>query len=357
MRQRRAVERQDLIAAAQADPSAGLLGLDREHERLRRQDAGLVVAPAGGVEHGDRDDDRRARLLDLDVRERHRRVAAAHVVEAQRRRPGALDRPRELGPRRDRNAVDRGDEVERLEAGLRRRRRRIEHADLGQVKARRHADPAERAPCGATVRTARSRSGVTSRSSASGPRRIAKRSVLPAESEMIRAPALPSSGRGCPSTRLDAVAGQQARVRGGQVGQHRPDRRRQHRALAGEVNEVDEQRQQQVEHRPGDDDRVALPQRLRGQRARPIDGRDRLARILAQQAHVAAERDRRQPVLGLAPGEAEDARAEPEREAQHLDVEQLREHEVPELVHQDQHAQQHHDGRRGPEHAHAGRAS
>ena len=86
----------------------------------------------------------------------------------------------------------------------------------------------------------------------------------------------------------------------------------------GVVDEVDEQRQQQVEHRPRDDDRVALPERLGGQRARAVDGRDRLARILAEQAHVAAERHQRQPVLGLAAREAEEARPEAEREAQHL---------------------------------------
>ena len=113
VRQRLAVQRQDLIAAAQADLVGRAPRLDREHEQLGRQQAGLVVALAGGVEHRHRDDHRRAGLLDLDVRERHRRVAAAHVVEAQRRRAGAFDRPGELGPGRHRHAVDRGDEVER----------------------------------------------------------------------------------------------------------------------------------------------------------------------------------------------------------------------------------------------------
>ena len=93
VRQRRTVDREDLIAAPEADPVGRAAGLDREHERLGGLDAGLVAPPPGGVEHGDRDDHRRPRLLDLDVRERHRGVAAAHVVKAQRRRPGALDRP------------------------------------------------------------------------------------------------------------------------------------------------------------------------------------------------------------------------------------------------------------------------
>ena len=96
-----------------------------------------------------------------------------------------------------------------------------------------------------------------------------------------------------------------------------------------------------------------MPQRLRRQRARPVDGRDRIAGVLAEQTHVPAERDRRQPVFGLAEGDADDARPEAEREAQHLHVKQLREHEVPQLVHQDEHAQQHDRGRGDADRAHA----
>ena len=158
MRQRRAVERLDLVAAAQADLVGGAARLDREDEQLGRQDAGLVAAAPGGVEHRHRDDDRRAGLLDLDVRERDRRVAAAQVVEPQRRGAGALDGARELGPGPDRHAVDGGDEVEGLEPGLRRRRGRIEHADLRQVEARRDADPADALLAPQRARAARSRS-------------------------------------------------------------------------------------------------------------------------------------------------------------------------------------------------------
>src|SRR5205814_6600682 len=49
------------------------------------------------------------------------------------------------------------------------------------------------------------------------------------------------------------------------------------------------------------------------------------------------------------------ARPEPEREAHHLDVEQLGEHEVTQLVNQDQDAEQHQHGRGDAERAHDGR--
>ena len=153
---------------------------------------------------------------------------------------------------------------------------------------------------------------------------------------------------------LDPVAGEQPGGRRRQIGKDRSDRRRQQRPLARVVNEVDDQRQQHVEQRPGDHHRVALPERLGGQRPRPVNRRDRLARILAEQADVAAERHQRQPVLGLAVGEAEQAGAEPQRKAQHLDVEQAREDEVPQLVHQDQHAEQHQDGDGPDQQAHDG---
>ena len=248
VRQRRAVDDQDLVAAAEADPVGGAARLDGEHEQLGRQDAGLVVAAPGGVEHRDRDHDRGARLLDLDVRERHRRVAAADVVEAQRRRPGALDRLGELGPGRDGDAVDRGDEVEGLEAGLRGRRRRIEHADLGQVEARRHADPAD--PLLAPQRARPldlDRRDVALLGVGSAPDREAQRLAGRRRDLVIQLlPVADAAGRRC-SRRDRRAAGPPSPP--GRSGQHRPDRRRQQRALAGEVDEVDEQRQQQIEHR------------------------------------------------------------------------------------------------------------
>ena len=98
----------------------------------------------GRIEHRHGDHHRRSRLLDLDVGEGNGRVAAAQVVEAQGRGAGPLDGARELRPGADRNPVHGGDEIKRLEAGLRRRRAGIEHADLRQVEARRDADPAGR---------------------------------------------------------------------------------------------------------------------------------------------------------------------------------------------------------------------
>ncbi len=100
VRQRRAVQLQDLIAAADADLVGGAARLDGEHEQLGRCQPGLVAPVPRAVEHRHRDDHRRRRTLDLDVRERHRRVAAAQVADPQRRRAGVLDRLGELRPGR-----------------------------------------------------------------------------------------------------------------------------------------------------------------------------------------------------------------------------------------------------------------
>ena len=356
VRQRLPVQLQDLIAAADADLVGGAARLDGEHEQLGRRQPGLVAPVPRAVEDRDRDDHRRRRALDLDVRERHRRIAAAQVADPQRRRAGVLDGLGELRPGRDGGAVDRGDEVEGLQPGLRRRRVGIEHADLGQVKARRHADPADGLLAPQRPRALdlhRRDVALLGVGAAADPeaQRVPERIGDHALQVLPVADLLAVDG-------LDAIAGHEAGLGRRQVGQHRADDRRQQRALPGVVHEVDQQRQQQIERRPGDDDRVALPQWLVGQRALAlaIDGRDRVAGILAQQAHVAAERHQRQAVLGLAARDAKQARPEADREAHHAHVEQLGEHEVPELVHQDQHAEQRHDRRRPEEQAHRARA-
>ena len=193
--------------------SAGLPGSTENTNSSADRMPGLVVPAAGAVEDRDRDDHRRAGLLDLDVRERHRRIAAAQVVDPQRRRARRARRPWRTPPRSPTgDAVDGGDEVEGLQAGLRRRRVGIEHADLGQVKARRHADPADASPCAAACPSARSRTGVTSRSSASEPRRIPKRSVVPARIGDHALQLFPVADL-LAVDGLDAVAGQQARPR------------------------------------------------------------------------------------------------------------------------------------------------
>ena len=167
--------------------SAGLPGSTEKTNSSADRMPGLVVAVPGGVEHRHRDDDRRARLLDLDVRERDGRVAAAQVVEAQRRGAGAVDGLGELGPgRRPATPLTAVTKSKVLSPACAAGEAGIEHADLRQVKARRDADPADVLACAAAGPSRSISTGVTSRSSASGPRRIPKRSVLPAESAITR---------------------------------------------------------------------------------------------------------------------------------------------------------------------------
>ena len=68
-----------------------------------------------------------------------------------------------------------------------------------------------------------------------------------------------------------------------------------------------------------------------------ILGEDRLLPVLLEHLDEAAERQDADAVLRLAAAEADDLRAEADREGEDLDAEDLRPHEVPELVHEDEH--------------------
>ena len=104
------------------------------------------------------------------------------------------------------------------------------------------------------------------------------------------------------------------------------------------MDEVDPDRQEQIEQRPSHHDGIALPERPGEERPLVIVLGNDLVGILAEQAQIAAEGKERQPVFGGAGGEAEQARPKAEREAQHLDAEELGHQEVPKLVRQDEHA-------------------
>ena len=65
----------------------------------------------------------------------------------------------------------------------------------------------------------------------------------------------------------------------------------------------------------------------------------RLVRALARHLHVAAERQRADPVFRVAAPEAEDGRIEAELELQDLDADALGRQEMAELVHEDEHAE------------------
>ena len=67
-------------------------------------------------------------------------------------------------------------------------------------------------------------------------------------------------------------------------------------------------------------------------------------RVVAGHLDVAAERQRADAVLGVAAPEAEDRRVEPELELQDADADALGGEEMPELVHEHEHAE--HEGER-----------
>ena len=109
------------------------------------------------------------------------------------------------------------------------------------------------------------------------------------------------------------------------------------RVSPDEDGEVEQHREEHVHRRPGDDDDDPLPQRLRLEGALAILGEDRLLPVLLEHLHEAAEREDADAVLRLAAAEAEDLGAEADREGEDLDPEDLRPHEVAELVHEDEH--------------------
>ena len=61
---------------------------------------------------------------------------------------------------------------------------------------------------------------------------------------------------------------------------------------------------------------------------------------LFEHLHEPAEREQADAVLGLAPAQAQDLRPKADREGQDLNPEDLRPHEVPELMHEDEHRAQ-----------------
>ena len=133
-------------------------------------------------------------------------------------------------------------------------------------------------------------------------------------------------------------------------------------AVEGEHGREDHDRQDEVRDRPGRDDRGALADRLEEEALAPL----RLAHVadrflirhargvlVAEELDVAAERDGRDlPARAVAIVEAEQFRAEADREGEHAHAAPARDQEMAELV------KEHHDGQHEQErHDIAGRAS
>jgi hypothetical protein len=96
-------------------------------------------------------------------------------------------------------------------------------------------------------------------------------------------------------------------------------------------------REEHVHRRPGHDDDHALVERLRFEGALAILRQDRLLPVLLEHLHEAAEGEDADAVLRLPAANADDLRPEADREGEDLHPEDLRAHEVPELVHEDEH--------------------
>ena len=108
--------------------------------------------------------------------------------------------------------------------------------------------------------------------------------------------------------------------------------------------EVDDGREHEVHPRARHRDEEAAPGSLLEEAAAAVGGRELLVRVVARHLHVPAQRQRRDPVLGLPPLEPEDPRAEPQREADDLHPHELGDEEVPQLVDEDEPAQHHEEG-------------
>src|SRR4029453_13948277 len=96
----------------------------------------------------------------------------------------------------------------------------------------------------------------------------------------------------------------------------------------------DEDGEDDVERGTGHEDAEAPPPRPAQELLGPA--RARLVGLVSRETDVAAERNRRDAVLGLAAPEPREARAKAEREDWHGDLERLGHDEMPELVDEDE---------------------
>src|SRR5690606_18109160 len=135
--------------------------------------------------------------------------------------------------------------------------------------------------------------------------------------------------------REDAVAREELSVRG-MAWQHDAHRGREELLLAHEDREVERHREDEVHHRPGDDDDDPFPERLRFEGSVSLFGEDGVVRGGFEHLDEAAERDEPDAILRLLAAEAQDFGPEAEREGDDLDAEYLRPREVPELVDENQ---------------------
>ena len=142
------------------------------------------------------------------------------------------------------------------------------------------------------------------------------------------------------AVRLDHAVARLEHPVGGAVGEDRAHHRGDRLRVAEVDDEEEPDGQEQVHRRPREDDDHALPERLLREGAPLVLRADVVVGALPEHAHVAAEGERRDHVLGAAAREPGDPRTEAEREFEDADAEEFRPREVAELVHEHEHADQ-----------------
>src|SRR5712664_2975516 len=138
----------------------------------------------------------------------------------------------------------------------------------------------------------------------------------------------------------DPISGLQARFRCRQSRLNRADPCRDLLVGAEKQKKVGKYRKEQVESRPRGNNQRPFPRSLREKPALGLLWRKLVLRQLTCHFDVPAERQPGDPVLCLAFGEAEDARAKSNRKPQHLHIQRLGHDEVPKLVDKDENPQQ-----------------
>ena len=142
----------------------------------------------------------------------------------------------------------------------------------------------------------------------------------------------------------DPVAVAQARRCGRRLRLDVADLRGQLLVGRSEDDEVEHHREHEIRGGPGESDQAFLPGRLFEEGAAAVLGRDLFVRVVSGELDVSAQRQRADAIFRVAPGEAEEARAEADGKADRLDTQLLADEQVAELVEEDHHGDDHREG-------------
>ncbi len=348
MAHRLAVEGGDEVARSQPGEVRGRSGVDARDEHLGRAQASVGAQASFLVDARFRDQvGEPGREQAHEGKPRNGRAAQVDDVESM----AAIELRAQCRPVLDRLAIDADDEIRGLQSGMASGRRGIDDADQGREG--RLCDPDQalggRQPVAGAYRLLQ------------WPDVALELAIASLESKpQLFADVLPDDrlelfpvANGGPLHRYDAVTRLDSGAGRGAVAEHVADHRRGQPRLPGEEHEVDEDGQDQVGRGASEDDHQALQDGFGVEGPASVLDRHLVLAVLAQDAHVAAERNQRQLVLGLAPGESHEWAAEPQRESEDTEVQQLGGEEVPELV--NHHERAHHEKEKDDRHCRTNR--